>query len=316
MRDTVYPDLDYATQNLTIDAQTGGTCLDSENNEACHDYEVRFCCEGCCPKLNVSGNPQLTEYYENYPGIYELQENDLFNDAITYKQISGYDEAGNTVYGEGIIYYWQDVGWLLGANTFTYSYYSDGIGERCPQFAPKNWTNEVYGTQLNVECIPIYPSCNDVECVENAYCQMLEDGPTCVCLDGYEKFEDGQCLKPEPGPEEEDGTCGPNGVWSAWMNSDDPSFGGDWETLGGFDQSDVCQNPEAIQARRVDNSTNPLLITHISKELGFWCVDAEQQSGDHCVDYEVRFCCTKFVAGECDLENYEWGNKKLFFIIL
>ena len=48
----------------------------------------------------------------------------------------------------GYVYYWADVGWLLGANTFTYSYYSDGIGERCPQHAPKNWTNEVFGTQV------------------------------------------------------------------------------------------------------------------------------------------------------------------------
>ena len=55
------------------------------------DYEVRFCCEGCCPQLNVSGNPELTEYYENYPGIYILQE-ETFNDMVTYKQLSGQRE--------------------------------------------------------------------------------------------------------------------------------------------------------------------------------------------------------------------------------
>ena len=69
----------------------------------------------------------------------------------------------------------------MGANTFTYSYYSNGTGDTCPQFAPKNWTNEVYGTQLWVECLPIFPSCNDVECVENAYCQMFDEGPKVSC---------------------------------------------------------------------------------------------------------------------------------------
>lgn len=63
----------------------------------------------------------------------------------------------------------------MGANTFTYSYYSNGIGARCPQFAPYNWTNEVYGTQLTVECKGIFPTCNDVECVENAKCRMMDD---------------------------------------------------------------------------------------------------------------------------------------------
>ena len=49
---------------------------------------------------------------------------------------------------------------------------------------------------LNVECMPVYPSCNDVECVENACCVMREEGPVCECLDGYELYEDGSCLKP------------------------------------------------------------------------------------------------------------------------
>ena len=60
------------------------------------DYEVRFCCEGCCPQLNVSGNPELTEYYENYPGVYILQE-ETFNEMVTYKQLSGQREIINTL---------------------------------------------------------------------------------------------------------------------------------------------------------------------------------------------------------------------------
>jgi hypothetical protein len=66
---------------------------------------------------------------------------------------------------------------------------------------------------------------------------MTENGPICVCEDGYEMYEDGQCLKPEDRETEEDGECGPNDEWSAWMNSDTPAGTGDWETLGGFAQS-------------------------------------------------------------------------------
>ena len=52
--------------------------------------------------LNVSGNPELTEYYENYPGMYELQI-ETWDGLPMYKQITGVDEAGNNVYGEGIV---------------------------------------------------------------------------------------------------------------------------------------------------------------------------------------------------------------------
>jgi hypothetical protein len=77
----------------------------------------------------VSGDAELTDYYEDYPGIYELQD-ETFNDMITYLQIAGYDEVGKIIYGQGVIYYWEDVGWLLGANTFTYSYFSDGTSSK------------------------------------------------------------------------------------------------------------------------------------------------------------------------------------------
>ena len=39
---------------------------------------------------------------------------------------------------------------MLGANMFTYSYYSDGIGQTCPEAAPNPWINEVFGTQVQV----------------------------------------------------------------------------------------------------------------------------------------------------------------------
>ena len=113
VRDPSQPDSTVTEGILDMYPESGIMCRDgNQTNGQCVDYEVRFCCEGCCPMLNVSGNPELTDYYENYPGIYELQD-DMFNDHITYKQIAGVDEAGNTIYGEGVIYYWEDVGWLL-----------------------------------------------------------------------------------------------------------------------------------------------------------------------------------------------------------
>ena len=48
----------------------------------------------------MSGDAETTDYYENYPGIYELQS-DSFNGNVTYKQVLGQDEAGNNIYGQG-----------------------------------------------------------------------------------------------------------------------------------------------------------------------------------------------------------------------
>ena len=115
---------------------------------------MTFCCEGCCPKLNVSGFPEVTEYYEDYPAIYVLIEDQTYNGQSIYRKVEGYDEYGNYIYGTGFIYYWGDIGWLLGPNLYTYSYFSDGRDAKCPQFAPEWWTNNVFGTEVHVECIP------------------------------------------------------------------------------------------------------------------------------------------------------------------
>ena len=61
---------------LSMSPFEGISCDDADNVlEPCVDYEVRFCCEGCCPLLNVSGDPELTDYYENYPGNLQLTKN-------------------------------------------------------------------------------------------------------------------------------------------------------------------------------------------------------------------------------------------------
>ena len=69
----------YTTQSVEIDENSGFRCNDAENPLGCYDYKVRFCCEGCCAKLKVFGDPEVTDYYENYPGIYEIIPDEEFN---------------------------------------------------------------------------------------------------------------------------------------------------------------------------------------------------------------------------------------------
>ena len=80
-----------------------------------------------------------------------------------------------------------------------------------------------------------------------------------------------------------------------------PTGTGDWETLGGFAQSLACKDPYAIEARRTDNSTHSL-VTHITKEKGFWCVNSENAPAT-CADFEVRFCCPEEYHNPCDNVN-------------
>ena len=47
--------------------------------------------------------------------------------------------------------------------------------------------------------------------------------------------------------------------------------------------------------------------THINLEMGFYCLNSEQSSGQ-CPDFEVRFCCNKKQVGTCDKKGYEWTS--------
>ena len=89
-----------------------------------------------------------------------------------------------------------------------------------------------------------------------------EDGPVCVCEDGYTLYEDGKCLKPET--EEPTGECDQSGYeWSAYLNSDTPEGLGDWETLAGFAQAGICAQPTSIEARRTDATNTDAMIYHM-----------------------------------------------------
>ena len=92
-------------------------------------------------------------------------------------------------------------------------------------------------------------------------------------------------------------------AWTAWLDRDDPTgFGntGDWETRTAFTERQVCSNPTGVQAFPLDGGSTE--VTHIDTNLGFWCVNQEQSTGQ-CADFSVRFCCPQFTEGHCEHEG-------------
>jgi len=91
-------------------------------------------------------------------------------------------------------------------------------------------------------------------------------------------------------------TGGGGGTWTAWLNRDDPSATGDWETLSDFvSAGQVCANPTAIECRTTTGldwaSTGEVYSCSVSASIpGGVCVNNDQPDGQ-CLDYEVRFLC-------------------------
>lgn len=101
-----------------------------------------------------------------------------------------------------------------------------------------------------------------------------------------------------------DGDCSADGyAWTDYYNSDtNVTDNGDFEMNG--NTAGVCSDPHAVQARTVTGDiAND--FTHIDKDVGFYCVNGEQDDGS-CADYEVRYCCPKYQNGECNLKSHQW----------
>lgn len=114
-----------------------------------------------------------------------------------------------------------------------------------------------------------------------------EDEPICgFCGDGFcHPFEVGACPQ--------DCHVQPDIIWSNWLDRDDPSGTGDWETRVDFSISQVgCASPVDVQAQTTSgvpaSSTGQILS--ISPSVGLICNNANQSSGT-CLDYRVRFAC-------------------------
>ena len=94
--------------------------------------------------------------------------------------------------------------------------------------------------------------------------------------------------------------------WTEFYNIDDPDFGGDWELVENMEL--ICDQPLAIEAQRMDIVNSDPQVVHIEAETGFWCINAEQD-GVQCQDWQVRFCCRKYVSAECP-EGSLWSAWK------
>eukprot|EP00118_Oscarella_pearsei_P015185 m.135245 g.135245 ORF g.135245 m.135245 type:complete len:495 (+) comp38158_c0_seq1:107-1591(+) len=84
--------------------------------------------------------------------------------------------------------------------------------------------------------------------------------------------------------------------WSDWLDRDDPTGTGDFETLGSFlrERKPICQRPLDIRCRakstRKDARTTGEYVV-CNKSVGFSCQNSRQYDGRCNFDYEVSFLC-------------------------
>lgn len=102
------------------------------------------------------------------------------------------------------------------------------------------------------------------------------------------------------------GECEADGyAWTEYLNADnDQTDDGDYELIKSWSASEVCGNPTGVQARSLQGNKD---WTHVSTDVGFYCVNSEQDDGA-CDDYEVRYCCPKYQSAECNLKGYAWTD--------
>jgi Mucin-2 protein WxxW repeating region len=94
-------------------------------------------------------------------------------------------------------------------------------------------------------------------------------------------------------------------TWTNWVNRDEPSGKGDYETLVDLQKEGKlkCRRPLAVQCRYRPNgqtwgyqagtytiSQGPTGY-HCETTKGGWCVNGELKPKGQCKDSEVRFCC-------------------------
>jgi hypothetical protein len=84
------------------------------------------------------------------------------------------------------------------------------------------------------------------------------------------------------------------GTWTAWMDRDDPSGTGDWETLADFPAGSICggATPIDIQCRTLSGVDWTVAgeVYSCTPGTGGICQNRLQTDGA-CLDYEVRFLC-------------------------
>ncbi|XP_038078529.1 mucin-5B-like [Patiria miniata] len=93
------------------------------------------------------------------------------------------------------------------------------------------------------------------------------------------------------------GTCTSCARWTSWKNRDYPSATGDWEHVGASGHN-PCSSKEPIDIQCRVRGTNQNwsdagqeLKTKCTPSEGLVCLNADQTSGQSCLNYEVRFLC-------------------------
>ncbi|XP_068433350.1 mucin-5AC-like [Clinocottus analis] len=91
--------------------------------------------------------------------------------------------------------------------------------------------------------------------------------------------------------------CNIKVCWTPWLDRDNPSGTGDWETLTDLRKENpgkICQKPLAIQAQTLTGQSVAAAGNVIYKNdiiTGFVCRNKDQLNKKWCKDYRVRFRC-------------------------
>ena len=84
--------------------------------------------------------------------------------------------------------------------------------------------------------------------------------------------------------------------WTGWLNRDNPSGLGDFETLSKFvEAGKACRSPRAIKCKTIDGRdfTAAHQVYTCNVNRGGICRNSEQRRGERCLNYKVKFLCPK-----------------------
>ena len=322
--------------NVThIDTNIGFWCLNDENENqyenGCEDYRVSFCCpgktEGSCDAyghswgsyLNIDspdglGDMEIKTSFSEHQvcdeptGIKAQVFNGTESDAFTRISTQEGFVCENDLYNMCADYEgsWCCPKWGKGNLHCDIKGYewTNWINQDSPATSTGDWeTLSSYAERracsnpIGVQAYPVTDGSTEVTHIDetNGFWCVNEEQTVGPCADFAVRF----CC-----PQYSQNDCDQGGyAWTNWLDRDDPTNGGDYETIADYAAVDACETPTAIQAQaRTSGSTE---VTHVDLEWGFWCNNDEQTNGD-CADFEVRFCCPKTAEKSCDQEGYAW----------
>jgi len=333
----------YGSWPVHIDLNLGFWCLNSEQTHAsgiCADFEVQVCCPKFATGDCSAQGYNWTEFYDNDNpdgmGDWEARSESMCDNPTAIQVITGDGSAFNTH-----THIDTDLGfWCLNEDN------QGELVEECKDYAvsfccPTTQQGDcsTYGHAWtsyhdlddptdhgDIETIGQYSA--DQVCSEPTGIKAREFNTTSLIGDPFTRISVTEgfvcendlfntcsdwevsfcCPKWGHGS---DIHCELKGYeWTDWLNNDSPtnSFStGDWETINSFGERTVCGAPTAVQAYPVDRSVGSTWKTHIDHTIGFWCIN-DEQPGDLCSDFAVRFCCPKYQEGVCDGDDYEWTD--------